>query len=306
MNLITKTTAMVALAVIAFGCQNNEAPQDAKASQDLGEINAADRGTPPKPETSISRMGLSDTSKKFIVTGELKFRVKDVVNATYAIEDHTTKAGGYIADTRLRSEVSQTTQTPVSADSLLESTHYTVTNTMTVRVPKQQLDPFLKGVGQVVDFFDYRIIHADNVGLKLLSNALEQKRMKEFVDRGSRNASANSTPDVYNYEESRLDKLTQSDKALIENMQLSEDIQYSTVQLDFYQNSAVINTIIANPQSVKAYEPGFGSQLLHSLQYGWGMIQALLLFLARFWAVFLLIAVAFMAYKWFSKQFAIK
>ncbi len=306
MNLITKTTAMVALAVIALGCQNNEAPQEAKAAHDLGEIIAADNGTPPKPETSISRMGLSDTSKKFIVTGELKFRVKDVVNATYAIEDHTTKAGGYITDTRLRSEVSQTTQTPVSSDSLLESTHYTVTNTMTVRVPKQQLDPFLRGIGQVVDFFDYRIIHADNVGLKLLANNLEQKRMKDFANRPKKNIDVSPQPIDCIYEESRLDKLTKSDEALIENMQLSEDIQYSTVQLDFYQNNTVINTIIANPQSVKAYEPGFGSQLLHSLQYGWGMVQTLLLFLVRFWAVFLLIAAAFMAYKRFSKQFAIK
>lgn len=306
MNLITKTAAMAALAVIAFGCQNNQAPQEAKAAQDLGEIIAADSGTPPKPETSISRMGLSDTSRKFIVTGELKFRVKDVVNATYAIEDHTTKAGGYITDTRLRSEVSQTTQTPVSADSLLESTHYTVTNTMTVRVPKQQLDPFLRGIGQVVDFFDYRIIHADNVGLKLLANNLEQKRLNKFANRPKKDVTTADGPNGCYEEESKLSKLMQSDEALIENMQLNEDIQYSTVQLDFYQNSTVINTIIANPQSVKAYEPGFGTQLAHSLQYGWSMIQALLLFLARFWAVFLLIAAAFVVYKRFSKQLAVK
>lgn len=302
MNLSTKTTTMVALAVIAFGCQNSEAPQEAKARQDI----AADSKASSNPETSINRMGLSDTSKKFIVTSELKFRVKDVVNATYTIEDHTAKAGGYITDTRLRSEVSQTTQTPVSTDSLLESVHYTVTNTMTVRVPKQQLDPFLRGVGQVVDFFDYRVIHADNVGLKLLANNLEQKRIKDFASRGSKNAAANSTPEEYNYEESRLNKLTQSDEALIENMQLSEDIHYSTVQLDFYQNSSVVNTLIANPQNIKAYEPGFGTQLLHSLQYGWGMVQALLLFLVRFWAVLLFIAAAFIAYKRISKQYALK
>lgn len=306
MKLIIKTTTLVAVAVIAFGCQNSEASQEAKTSQDIAEIVAADSAAPSTPETSISKMGLLDTAKKFIVTSELKFRVKDVVKATYTIEDHTTKAGGYITDTRLRSEVSQTTQTPISADSLLESTHYTVTNTMTVRVPKQQLDPFLRGVGQVVDFFDYRVIHADNVGLKLAANNLEQKRMKEFVSRGSKNVTANSTPEEYNYEESRLSKLIQSDEAHIENMQMNEDIQYSTVQLDFYQNSTVINTLIANPQNVKAYEPGFGTKLLHSLQYGWGMIQTLLLFLVRFWAVFLFIAAAYFVYKRISKQIALK
>ena len=63
----------------------------------------------------------------------MKFRVKNVAGATYRIEDLTAKFKGYVADTKLTSQLQELKEIPVNKDSSLETMRYVVMNTITLR-----------------------------------------------------------------------------------------------------------------------------------------------------------------------------
>jgi Domain of unknown function (DUF4349) len=117
-----------------------------------------------------------DPERKFVRTADIKFKVKSVVNTTTDIENICTAQGGFVIYTNLASNIDDHTETPISADSILETTHYTVTNTMTLRVPNTKLDSTLKDIAKSIDYLDYRIIKADDVSLQILANDFTQKR----------------------------------------------------------------------------------------------------------------------------------
>lgn len=124
-----------------------------------------------------------DSSRKFIRTADLKFRVEDVKNATYKIEDLIAKYDGFVSYTNLLSNVDNRSVIPISADSSLETIYYTVENNMTLRVPNIKLDSTLKDIAKQIDYLDYRVIKANDISLLLFSNKLTQKRLKKHSDR---------------------------------------------------------------------------------------------------------------------------
>ena len=81
-----------------------------------------------------------DSTRRFIRTAELKFKVKSVIKSTYDIEDITNRQGGFVTYTNLTSDINNVTTIAVSADSTLETTYYTVTNSIKIRVPNTKLD----------------------------------------------------------------------------------------------------------------------------------------------------------------------
>lgn len=254
--------------------------------------------------SSPSRMGLGDSNRRFVVSADLKFRVKEVVSATYAIEGMVMQTGGYVVFTELRSEREGTEVVPISPDSSLETIYYTVVNDMALRVPKTQLDTFLRSVGKWVDYFDYRIIKADDVGLSLLSNSLEQKRLKEYNAR-QKNAIDNrgkKLEETSDAENNLLDKQQQADAAMISNLQLNDNIRYSTVSIKIYQRQGVKRTLIANDKNIKRYEPSFGSKIAHSISLGWDSFIRFIVYVSRLWVIIVLAIVAYLLYKKYGKK----
>jgi len=76
----------------------------------------------------------------------------------------------------LQSTINDKISTKISQDSTLETTKYQVENTITLRVPQQNMDTVVKEIAKEIDYLDYRLIKADDVALRLLSNELLQKR----------------------------------------------------------------------------------------------------------------------------------
>lgn len=125
----------------------------------------------------------TNPERKFIRTADVKCKVKNVANTTTDIENICTAQGGFVIYTNLASNIDEHTETPISADSLLETTFYTITNTMTLRVPNTKLDSTLKDIAKSIDYLDYRIIKADDVSLQILANDFTQKRATNNYNR---------------------------------------------------------------------------------------------------------------------------
>lgn len=326
MKTLIKILILLVLGILVFSC-GRSSDRDAKmkesskqdsiaapdAQYDVIDSEKKSTKTENNEETTDDK-GMSssaaventkDTAHKFIRTANIKFRVKNVIHATYQIEDIVNKFDGFVTSTNLTSTVDNKTTTPVSVDSSLETTYYTVENSMVLRVPNTKLDTTLKSIAKLVDFMDYRNIKAEDVAIKILENKLAQKRIAKYntrVDAASQTKSKDATEAV-NTQDKLLAKEEASDKALISNLTLLDQIKYSTVTLLIYQRQSIRWELIPNDKNTSAYEPGFGTKFLESLKVGWNIVVAFIVFIAKLWSLILFGIIAYVIYKWLSKKY---
>lgn len=168
--------ALLMLSVLVYSCKDQVAYEETVEAAEA--VASADTASVAQKDIVSSSAAKENTksNRKFIRTADIKFKVKDVAKSTYVIEDATSKFGGFVTYTDLKSDILEKDETKVSQDSTLVTTKYAVTNEITIRVPNRQLDTVIKTIARQIDFLDYRIIKADDVSLKLLSNQLAQKR----------------------------------------------------------------------------------------------------------------------------------
>ncbi|WP_395075073.1 DUF4349 domain-containing protein [Flavobacterium sp.] len=246
----------------------------------------------------------SNYFKWTLVKADIKFKVKNVPKSTYAIEDATTKFGGFVTYTNLQSTISEKNETKVSQDSTLETTKYIVENNITIRVPNTRLDTVIKTIAKQVDFLDYRLITADDVSLEILKNQMAQnrsntseKRIEKAID--EKGKKLNNIIDAEDY---LNDKKVQNDNSKLENLSLKDQVSFSTLTLQIYQRETVKQEMIANEKSINAYRPNIGLQIWDSLKTGWFMLEAIIAFVVQLWGIALLGFLTWFGYKKFLKK----
>lgn len=240
--------------------------------------------------SSAASIGKIDSVKKLIRKADLKFRTQNVVNSTYALENLTRHFDGYVSYTNLVSSVRLTEETKISEDSLIESTYYTVSNTMTIRVPVKNLDTMLKSMVILIDFLDYRTITAEDVTFRLMSKELERKRNELYNLRIS-NAAANSSSNLnmqVNAAESQLQKQIGTDEAKIEMLKIFDDIEYATISLEMYGREKIKHEVLADKKNINSYKPGFGRKIGIALNSGLNFIENFILVLFAIWPLYIL------------------
>ena len=245
-----------------------------------------------------------NSTRKFIRTADVKFKVKNVAKSTYAIEDATSKFAGFVTYTNLQSTIYEEDKTKVSQDSTLVTTKYKVENNITIRVPNTKLDTIIKTIAKQIDFLDYRIITADDVSLQMLSNEMAQKRSNSSEKRlekaiDSKGKKLNQIVDA----EENLDlKKEQNDASKIQNLSLNDQVNFSTITLNIYQDESIKQKMIANEKSINSYRPNIGLQILDSLKTGWFMFESIIATIVLLWPLFLIGVLGFFGYKKFIKK----
>lgn len=303
MNVKMKHLSKLGLALLLFGlafaCKQAEATDNSTAA-------AADSTAVESAETISSSAAVEkkDSNRKFVRTADLKFKVKNVAKSTYAIENIVVKNGGFVTFTDLKSNINEKSETKISQDSTLETTRYTVDNTITLRVPNTQLDTVLKSMAKEVAFLDSRLIKADDVALQLLSNKMAQKRLTSHQKRLEKgiDTKGKKLNDITNAEDKVLDRETEGDETVLKNLSLEDQVNFSTVTLYLYQRESVQQEIVANEKSINAYRPHIGLQIWDSLKTGWFMFEAIIAFIVQLWALLVIAIFGIFAYKKFVKK----
>jgi len=245
-----------------------------------------------------------DSTRKFIRTAELRFKVKSVIKSTYSIEEIAGRQDGFVTYTNLSSTIDNVTTMPISADSSLETTYYTVTNSISLRVPNTKLDTTLKEISKNIEYLDYRIIKAEDVALQLLSNRLAQnrlskseKRLTNAIDNRGKKLKETTTAEYLLAENQE-----RADNASISTLSLNDQVHFSTINLSIYQRQSLKRELIPNDLNIAAYEPGFGKKMLESLMIGWSVLEAIFVFLTKLWGLILIIVVAFLIFKFVERR----
>ena len=172
MNRNTKFVLALLLISIAISCK--QAQSEKAEAKEIQTKSVATDST--NFISSSAAVQPKNSTRKFVRIADIKFKVKNVAKSTGAIEDATTKFGGFVTYTNLQSTINDEDHTKVSPDSTLVTTKYTVENNITIRVPNTQLDTVIKTIAHQIRFLNYRVIKADDVTLQILSNKIAQHR----------------------------------------------------------------------------------------------------------------------------------
>jgi hypothetical protein len=192
----------------------------------------------------------------------------------------------------------------VSQDSTLVTTKYKVDNNITIRVPNTKMDTVIKTIAKQIHFLDYRIIKADDVSLQMLSNELAQKRSNSSEKRlanaiDSKGKKLNQVVDA----EATLDaKKEQNDASKLQNLSLQDQVNFSTLTLNIYQDESIKQEMVANEKSINAYRPNIGLQIWDSVKTGWFMLEHIISFVVVLWPFALIGFLGFFGYKKFLKK----
>jgi Domain of unknown function (DUF4349) len=245
-----------------------------------------------------------NSKQKFIRTADIKFKVKNVVKSTYAIENATQKFGGFVTYTNLQSNIHEQIKSKISQDSTLETTKYTVENNITIRVPNTQLDTVIKTIAKQIDFLDFRVIKADDVSLKLLSNQLSQKRSSTTEKRVEKaiDTKGKKINDIIEAENTLANQKEANDNRTIDNLSLQDQVNFSTITLQLYQNETIRHETMASEKSSNDYKPHLGLQILDSLKNGWYILESIFVFLINLWPFILFGAGGYILYKKYIRK----
>jgi hypothetical protein len=244
------------------------------------------------------------SSRKFVRTADIKFKVKNVAKSTYAIEDATSKFGGFVTYTNLESNIFSEEKTKISPDSTLITTKYKVENNITIRVPNTKLDTVIKTIAKQIHFLNYRIIKADDVSLQMLSNEMDQKRSNSAEKRleNAIDSKGKKLKEITNAEENLNDKKEQYDASKLQKLSLNDQVNFSTITLNMYQEESISQEMIANEKSINSYRPNIGLQIIDSLKTGWFILENIISFIVLLWPFLLFGFLAFLGYKKFKRN----
>jgi hypothetical protein len=286
------------------GPQKLEAPlpATAPAEESMNADNASGSGTTDFISSTAASQPKGDSVRKFIRTANVKFKVNNVIRTTSTIEDIVGTMGGFVAHTNLTSNRDNKTLVPISEDSSLETTYYTVTNSMTLRVPDTRLDSTLRAIAANVEYLDYRIISAQDVSLDFLANRMaeerlgkQQKRLEHAIDKRGK-----KLRETIDGEEQLAGRTEEIDSRKLSTLSMIDRVKFSTVQLDIYQRQAIAREMLPNDLNIAAYEPGFGTKLENALEYGWDIFATFILGLAKLWGFILFGIIIVILYKRFK------
>jgi hypothetical protein len=300
MNVKMKNVSKFGLALLLFGlafaCKQAESTDN--ATEAAADTTAVDN------ISSNAAIEKKESNRKFVRTADLKFKVKNVAQSTYAIENIVAKNGGFVTFTDLKSTINEKSETKISQDSTLETTRFTVDNTITFKVPNTQLDTVLKSMVKEIAFLDSRLIKADDVALQLLSNKMAQKRLTSHQKRLEKgiDTKGKKLNDITSAEDKVLGRETESDETVLRNLSLEDQVNFSTVTLYLYQRESVLQEMVANEKSINAYRPNIGLQVWDSIKTGWFMLEAIIAFIVQLWALFLIVILGIVGYRKLVKK----
>lgn len=307
----------VCAGIIAYSCSNKKAESTEKMTSDERSVPMpADQSVSPTAAQKEAYKNASDTTglhslsssaavekgidgMRFVRTADIKFKVTNVTEATYHIEDVANQYGGFVTYTNLHSTVASHETVPVSPDSSLDITNYTVENDITFRVPNKRLDSALRAMSGLVDFLDHRLIVATDVANQALSDEMREKRNREYEQRVLKQVDTKTMKqDEATYAQDRaLQSREEADNAKLANLSLDNQVKYSTVHMLIYQAQSTRKVKVCNETNLERYKPSFAVQMRDALYEGWEGFEMFAVGIAHLWMFAILALVAVLGYR---------
>lgn len=239
--------------------------------------------------------------KELLINASANFKVENVVKSISAIEKLTRQQNGYVAVSKT-TNIETDSRTFIKGDQNVTLITYYRQATMTVRIPREKVNSFLKQVQQQVAFLHEQEFSAQDVTLDIYRQQLAAKLNSDMstelsLERlNSKNAKEQS---------SNVDSITatyaarqQQEYARLEQMNIADKVKYSTIDLTFTQpNSSYKETTQNLEMIINAERPSFGAQVNEAFKEGWDMLRAVALGIIELWWLVVLFGVFYLIYR---------
>lgn len=271
-------------------------PQEAAAAADAAsyesktaELQVETRTTVDAAQVSSSAATFDDGQRKFIRTAQAQFRVKDVYTSALAIEDVAAQQGGFVVDNDIAAQTHSVQRRPAGDGKLLELAEYTVRGTLTVRVPSDKTQAFLRAIASQMEFLDQRGFDAADAQFQMLRQQLAYQREQQAqLELGQAVQSGDRLDRKADVIAARTGSKLQRDEALIQQKEFEDRVAFSTINLSLYQLSRIRQTEMVDVEAVfDKHSPGFFWRLFSALRVGWYGLLDLLLVLLQVWPLWL-------------------
>ena len=234
-------------------------------------------------------------AEKMIKTADMRFRVKNVQRTKEDLSKILKSDGGLVMEVSINSSIQNTEKVKFSADSLKEITSYRTDGYMVARIPSDKLDEFTNKVANAAVFVDSQSLKMEDRTLSYLANKMKSDNAKEAVTqikKASVKKGANVETSLY-IKDGDVDRK-------IENINIDNQVRFSTITLNFYQDNTIKTMIVAN-DNLYDYKPSFFRRLGLNLMDGLNYFKEVFLFLANFWMFYALGIAAYFSISYYLK-----
>ena len=289
----TAAAAPAAVAADAAAMKSSLREQGAQTAESVSEAQVASAATT-----------YTDAQRRFIRTAQAQFRVRDVYQSALAIEDAVAAQGGFVTHNEITADVQGVQRRPKGDGKLIELAEYTVRGQLTVRVPSDKTQAFLRSIVNQMEFLDRRNFDAADAQFAMLRQQLaylrNQETQQELGDATQQGGRLGQKAQVI---AARGDAKSGRDEALVMQKEFEDKVAFSTIDLSLYQLSKIRQSELTDVEAVFAKNsPGFFSRLGNSLSVGWYGVLDILIELLKLWPLWLLGTAAVLAYRRFRNK----
>lgn len=321
-----RVVPVLILSVLAVSCSKHEmAPADAEmasASEPAMAEVAADAAAPapaPALQKSVEVPGVSpsqltsdalvqtDPQRRFIRTAAADFQVKDVYRTALAIEDEVAKQGGFVVDNDIQAQVQRVQSRSIGNGKRLELAEYRLQGALTVRVPSERTQVFLRAIASQMEFLDSRNFNARDAQFDLLRQQLARQRAQDAQQElGAAVQAGGKLGDKADAIQARGDARTSRDEAVIAQKEFEDRVAFSTITLSLSQDVQIRTRERVDVDAVfRDNGPGFFRQLGDALAVGWRSGQQAVVALSTLWPLWLVVLAVVIGWRrWRRKPVA--
>ena len=320
-NRMSRAAFPLIVLLLAASCSRHERAADADATAEsapaMGESAAVAAAVAPQnreapmlqgPGVDPSQVASDvatqvDPQRRFIRTAQAQFQVKDVYRTALAIEDEVASQGGFVVDNEISSQVQRVLSRPLAPGKRLELTEYSLQGQLTVRVPSERTQAFLRAVAAQMEFLDRRSFSARDAQFDLLRQQLASQRAQdEQRELGDAVQAGGKLADRTDAIQSRGAARATRDEALIAQKEFEDRVAFSTITLSLRQDAQVRRAERVDVDAVfRDNGPGFFSRLGESLSVGWRAALDIVIALAALWPLWLTVVAAGLAWRRWRK-----
>lgn len=267
-----------------YSCKKGEAATG--SSSELKSYEATTDSAAVSEDNVSSAASMEVKDKKFIKTADVNMEVKDVYNATIAIEKSVQDLGGFVTKSNLQSNVVYEDTYNTSETEAMLIKKYKTENAMQVRVPTEKLSELLTAINTNKLFLNSRTINAEDVTANIKYSELEAKRNQK-------------TSENIDQIKTNKDKVTLDDKNMAEGnlqkmntMNMADNLKYSTVDIYIKEPKLRVAEIaVTNTDSIdNKYRYNFIYDAKDGFVYGFYLIQRIIVGLINIWPIVLIAA----------------
>jgi hypothetical protein len=254
---------------------------------------------PTQAQLTSSAATYTDAQRKFIRTAQANFRVKDVYQSALAIEDAVAAQGGFVVRNEIAADVQEVQRRPKGDGKLIELAEYTVRGNLSVRVPSDKAQAFLRSIVNQMEFLDRRNFDAADAQFAMLRQQLAYQRNQEAQQElGQATQQGGKLGQKVESIAARGDAKSGRDEALVAQKEFEDRVAFATIDLSLYQLSKIRQTELTDVEAVfEANSPGFFPRLGSSLRIGWYGVLEVFIQLITLWPLWILIAFGVWAYR---------